>query len=389
MGFLKTFVLPTSLLAGTIIGAGIFSLPYIFGRSGVGLGFIFLAFFALVYCIIHLMYADLVIKNGDQHRFAGFAKIYFGNAGYWLAVIMTVIEMFFVLTIYLILSSSFISLVFPYLPKIFQVIIFWWIGSIIIFSGTKRVAFFELLAVAGIIGAVVIVACLGSGKFLEKHFLFAVQSPILWLVPFGPILFSLSGRPAIPSLVHYFNRNLIDPIKSKRAVIWGTIIPAIVYASFVIGILGVSKIVTSDSVTGFVSSISITYVAIALAVLGILSLISSYFSIGLDVFRSLELDLKFSSKFSIFLVISLPLFIYFMDLGSFITLVEIAGGIFVGLEGIIITAMWRKMKREERTMNNEPNKWLIRKIPTPFVYGLYGIFGISIVYVLSSKIFGF
>jgi amino acid permease len=388
MGFFKSFILPTSLLAGTVIGAGIFSLPYVFERSGVGLGLVLLAFFTLVYCVIHLMYADLVIKNGDQHRFAGFVKMYFGNLGYWLSVIMTVIEMFFVLTIYLVLSSSFISLVFPTLPMIFQVIVFWWIGSIIIFSGTKRLAFFEFLAVIGIIGAIVIVACLGSPQFFGKPFLFAVKSPLFWLIPFGPLLFSLSGRPAIPSLIHYFNRNLIDPTKSKKAIIWGTILPAIAYATFVVGILGMSGVVTADSVTGFVRSVSSHYVIFVLAALGVLSLISSYFAIGLDVFRSLEFDLKFSRKFSMFLVALLPLFIYFMNLGSFITLIEIVGGFFVGLEGIIIIAMWTKMKAGLQQVGYA--KPMLVSAKTPFVrYGLYGVFGISMVYVFVSQVFGF
>jgi amino acid permease len=388
MGFFKSFVLPTSLLAGTVIGAGIFSLPYVFERSGVGLGFIFLAIFALLYCIIHLMYADLVIKNGDQHRFAGFVRMYFGNSGYWLSVIMTVIEMFFVLTIYLVLSSSFVSLVFPTLPKIFQVIVFWWIGSIIIFSGTKRLTFFELLAIAGIIGAIAAVTYFGFQQFFEKSLLFAAKSPLFWLLPFGPLLFSLSGRPAIPSLIHYFNRNLIDPIKSKKAIIWGTIIPAITYAAFVVGILGASGAVTADSVTGFVESTSSYYIVFILAILGILSLVSSYFAIGLDVFRSLEFDLKFSRKLSMFLVVSLPLFIYFMNLGSFITLVEIAGGIFVGLEGIIITAMWTKMRAELQRVGYLKQTLVSTK--SLFVrYGLYGVFGISVIYVFLFQIFRF
>lgn len=386
MGIYKSFVLPTSLLAGTIIGAGIFSLPYVFIQAGVGLSFIFLAVFGLVYAAIHLMYGDLVIKNGDEHRFAGLAKIYFGKLGYRLSVLITVVEMFFVLTIYLVLSSSFISLVAPNLPAVYQVVIFWWIGSIIVFSGTKRVAFFELLAIIGILAAIVTVAWLGLPHFFEKSFVFSSSSRALWLLPFGALLFAISGRPAIPSVIHYFRRIGVSLEKSKSPIIWGTLIPVIAYGAFVAGALGLSGTVTPDAITGIVKAISSPAIVATLAVLGILSLISSYFAIGLDVFYSLQLDLKFSKKFSVFLVILLPLFIYFLDLGSFIVLVEIAGGLFIGLEGIMILAMWSKMKKGLSQTGVSGPGMISLKSPVLKIF-LYLVFGTSIAYALYSQIF--
>ena len=86
-----------------------------------------------------------------------------------------------------------------------------------------------------------------------------------------------------------------------------------------------------------------------------------------------------------FLVILLPLFIYFLDLGSFIVLIEIAGGIFIGLEGILILAMWGKMRKEAGIMINEFGKGLIKRMPNVFIYGLYTVFGVSIIYVIFEK----
>jgi amino acid permease len=386
MGAYRSFILPTALLAGTIIGAGIFSLPYVFVKAGVGLSFIFLGIFGLVYVAIHLMYGDLVIKNGDEHRFAGLAKIYFGKLGYRLSVLMTVVEMFFVLTIYLVLSSSFISLVAPNLPVVYQAVIFWWIGSIIIFSGTKRLAFFELLAIVGILAAIIAVACLGLPHFFEKSFVFSSSLRALWLLPFGALLFAISGRPAIPSVIHYFRRIGVSPEKSKSPIIWGTLIPVIVYGAFVAGVLGLSGTVTPDAVTGVVEVINSPALIAALAILGVLSLISSYFAIGLDVFSSLQLDLKFSKKFSMFLVIILPLFIYFLDLGSFIVLVGIVGGLFIGLEGIMILAMWSKMKKGLSQAGVSGPGMISLKSPIIKIF-LYAVFGVSIAYVLYSQIF--
>ncbi len=382
----REFILPTSILAGTIIGAGIFSLPYVFSQSGLGLGYLFLVLFGLVYVAVHTMYADILIKNGDQHRFAGLAKIYFGRFGHGLSVLMTIIEMFFVLTIYLVLSVSFVSLIFPKLPAIYQLVIFWWLGTLIIFSGTKKMAFFETLAVTGILAAIAIIASLGVADFLNKPFIFVSPLWKSWLLPFGALLFSINGRPAIPTVTHYFRRNGFPVEKSKWPIIWGTLIPVAAYGIFVAGALGMSSVVTSDTITGIVSSIPSHVLVLALAVLGALSLISSYFAIGLDVFKSLELDLKFSKRFAMFLVIALPLIIYFFDMGNFITLIEIAGGIFIGVEGLLIVAMWSKMKKgligagiSDRGMMPFKSDYI--------KYGLYGVFGISIAYAIISRFF--
>jgi amino acid permease len=382
----REFILPTSILAGTIIGAGIFSLPYVFLHAGTGLSFFFLALFGLIYSIVHLMYADIVIKNGNVHRFAGLAKIYFGYFGYWFSILMTIVEMFFVLAIYLILSSSFVSLIFPVVPVAFQVIIFWWLGSLIIFSGTKKIAVFEYLAVLAIMVAVAVVVWKGFPGFFEKPFIFASDSWASWLLPFGALLFSLSGRPSIPTVTHYCEKNGLSAGYSKRAIIWGTIVPILVYGLFVIGASGISKVITSDSITGIVSSLSSVSLVVSLAVLGSVSLISSYFAVGLDVVNSLKYDLNFSPKFAAFLVILLPLMIYFSNIGGFIALVEIAGGIFVGLEGIFIVAMWSKMKK------GLDEAGIVRKTFIPYLSGfvrfcLYSIFGISIAYVLMTIVF--
>ena len=134
--------------------------------------------------VIHLMYADLIIKNGDEHRFVGLAKIYFGKMGHRLSVLMTGLEMFFVLTIYMVLFSSFILLITPNISIVYQ--------AIIIFSGTRRIAFFETLAILGILAAIIIVAWLGIPGFFNKSFEMVSPSWIFWFLPFGALLFSIN-----------------------------------------------------------------------------------------------------------------------------------------------------------------------------------------------------
>ena len=104
----KNVILPASLLAGTIIGAGVFALPYVFVKAGILTGLFYLLIFSAVFTLIHLMYADIILRTKENRRFFGYAEIYLGSWGKWPAILITIVGMIFVLTVYLILSVSFL-----------------------------------------------------------------------------------------------------------------------------------------------------------------------------------------------------------------------------------------------------------------------------------------
>lgn len=379
MDFWKEKIVPSSLLAGTIIGAGIFSLPFVFVKAGIATSFLLLAIFTLAFIVIHLMYADVIKREGDHHRFAGFAKIYFGRLGYWLSILMTIVEMFFVLAIYLILASSFSNLIFPQIPEVQKVLVFWVVGSIIIFSGTKKLAFSEFLATLGIFLSIAVIIYLGTKSFSPKNFSLLSSDWKYWILPFGPLLFALNGRPAIPSVIHYFKRIGKNIVDSKKAVIIGTIVPGIIYTLFVIGILGISPNPSENTISSIINLIPLWAKIIIIGFLGIFSLLSSYFSIGLDLKNSINFDLKYPKMISGILVLFLPLLIYLLNPGGFIYLIEIAGGVFIGLEGIFILLMWKKGSKKE------PPVFFKNKSPFIF-YPLLAIFIISLVYVVLDSL---
>ncbi len=108
----KNIFLPASILAGTIIGAGMFSLPFIFKEIGLAAGIFYLAFFTLIFIGLYFIFADLILRTPGNHRYIGYAKIYLGNWGFFSSLFVGLIQLFLVLTIYLVLSGSYSNLVF-------------------------------------------------------------------------------------------------------------------------------------------------------------------------------------------------------------------------------------------------------------------------------------
>lgn len=339
----KNYLLPVGLLSGTIIGAGIFSLPFVFKMAGFPIGFLYLALGACVYSIVHLMYADIVLRTPGTHRFVGYAERYLGRGAFWFSIVATVVQAILVLTIYLVLSESFANLLSGAGMGLQKIILFWVLGSAGIFLSLRRLAFLEFWITGGIVAIIGLIFGLGVAKLPGLALDGFSSNSLNFLLPLGPVLFALSGRVAIPSLVDYFHhpKTEVGVGLLRRVIVSGTVLPAILYGGFVLGVAALSPSISPDAVSGLVASVPV-FVILAIGALGMLSLFSSYIVVGLDVYSIMHYDLKFSWLTRVFLVVGGPMFIYLSGFRNFIGLVGFTGGIFLALEGMLVVFMWMR-----------------------------------------------
>lgn len=333
----KNAFLGTILLAGTIIGAGIFSLPFIFSKIGLLAGLFYLLFFTFVYGVVHLMYARVLEKQEDGHQFFYLAHKYLPRPLANLASLAIIGELIFVLLVYLVLAPAFFQYFLPG-SWILLMLIFWAASSIFIFVRSKVMAWADLISIACMFGIIGLVFWVGRDSMLETSWL-APFDPWLALLPFGPLLFSLSGRPAIHKIMELRNRAAGNfPLKS--VIFWGTAIPSLLYLFFIISVLRLQP-APSDDVFSSLAFLP-PGILLALGLMGILSLWDSYFMMGANLKDLLIFDLKYPRWLAYGLVLFLPLILYFLGLRDFLLVIGLAGGIFLAMEGIFIGAMWRR-----------------------------------------------
>lgn len=323
-----------------------FALPYVFNEAGFLAGFLYLTVFTAVFSAIHLMYSDIIAGTPGKHRFVGYAEIYLGKVGRRISIVTVLAGLLLTLTIYLILSASFIKLIFPALSPVAGTIIFWLISSAVIVMSLKRLANFEFAVTVAMIAIVFIIFFFGlkqinfgNPKFLPQ----GDYSLIQFLLPYGAVLFALSGRGAISSMRDYFERNSLDISMLKPAIILGTVVPAVVYTIFILAITWLSPTgVTADSVSG----IQLTHPLILslIGLLGIFVIWTSYFFLGLEVKDILRYDFKMPPMTDLVLVVFLPLILYFYNSDNFIWFVSIVGGIFLAAESIFVVLMRHKLR---------------------------------------------
>lgn len=373
----NSLIYPASLLAGTTIGAGMFALPYLFSEAGIATGLFYLFFSSAVFVLIHLMYADVIVRTPENRRFSGYAKIYLGKFGYWTSIFMAVFGALLILTVYLILSASFINLIAPAASADYAVLFFWFLGSLAVFLSINKLAISEFLIFFGMTGIILIIFGFGlTNNGLEKILKMPLFDFSNVFIPFGAVLFSMYGRSAIPALLGYFRNNGQPMAKSKWPIIIGSVAPALVYAIFVFGILGLSDNVSEDSVSGLVGNLADAILWI-IGVLGIISLWSTYIVIGRDIKKSLEHDFNLPLILSGTIIVLVPILLYFIGFHNFLALVGFSGAVIIGLEAIYIILMWVQLEKIESVDK------IIAKLNPIIIYSLLFVFIAGIVYKLA------
>ena len=64
----KKYIYPVSMLSGSIIGVGIFSLPYIANKSGAWLTLFYLIAITAIVVILNLIVGEIALKTPDFKR---------------------------------------------------------------------------------------------------------------------------------------------------------------------------------------------------------------------------------------------------------------------------------------------------------------------------------
>lgn len=332
--------LSASLLSGTIIGAGMFSLPFVVRTVGLGVGSLYLLAFAGLYVAIHRMYAGLLETRADGAQFTDLAEAYLPRRAAPVAGWLILIELILVLAVYIILAPSFIELFLPG-AGILGAAVFWAIGSVAMYLRTSWLGWAEAAGVAAILAIAFAVLAAGGLRPLAMPVI-DLLSPSAALLPFGPLLFAFAGRPAIGKVIELARAARAGgaPFPVGRVIAWGTAFPALVYAAFVYGVLRLAPGAGPDAVT------SIAHVApwlpATLAVLGLITLWTSYVVISVNVKELLEREFRWGKALAAGIAVAAPLALYLIGLREFLPAVSFAGGVLLAIEGIFIVFMWRR-----------------------------------------------
>ncbi|MFA5878014.1 MAG: aromatic amino acid transport family protein [Candidatus Staskawiczbacteria bacterium] len=341
------YILAVATFSGTVIGVGIFSLPYIATKVGMWVMLAYLLVLTGLVILIHLIFSEVALQTPDFLRLPGYSKIYLGNWGRAVALIATILGYIGTLLAYIIIGGVFLAnLLVPILGgNIFLYILLYWIlGAVFILWGINAVSRIEFWGLVLFFISLIVIFWKGF-SFLHLGNLPIQMSDISnWFLPYGPILFALWGATMIPEVEEMLGE---DKKKTKKVVLVATIIPAICYLLFILFVVAISGAGTTlEAITGLQGLLGKNVMSLMFFA-GFLATFTSFIAVGLTLKKVFWYDLTMPHYFSWVLTCSVPLLLYLLGFQDFIKTIGLVGGVGIAIEGILILLIYDKIKKNK------------------------------------------
>jgi len=167
------------------------------------------------------------------------------------------------------------------------------------------------------------------------------KSPISNLfLPYGALLFSLWGAGLMPEVEEMLRG---QKAKLKKVVIISTIGTAVFYFLFMVLILGLTGNNTSPTaLDGLTGAVPAPVVALSLLA-GALATLAAFITQGIVLKKTLMFDLKIKHWQAFVMTCFTPMVFFLLGVKSFIPIISLVGGALLGLNGILILLMYKKI----------------------------------------------
>ncbi|MBU4360575.1 hypothetical protein L6278_00125 [Candidatus Parcubacteria bacterium] len=333
----------TSTLIGTIIGAGILGIPYVFAKAGFWTGVVVLAVITFAMLAMKLMFGEITLRTYGNHQISGYVEKYLGK--FWKNLTSIIL----ILTISGSILAYFIG-IGEVLAEIFKGSAFIWgfafyiLASIFLYFGLKLIKNIELIF-TGIIFLIVLTILFLSQQHFELGNLANFDFSKL-LIPYGVVLFACSGIIAVPEVRKILSRR---EYLFKKSILLGVLIPSVIYLIFAWIVVGVTGANTTEIATVGLGRIMGYKIIIIGNIFAFFTMATSFLTLGLGLKETFNFDFKIKHVWAWLLTIIMPLVIYASGLKNFIQILGLVGALGFGINGVIyIFTYWVARKKSER-----------------------------------------
>ncbi len=365
-------------LVGSMVGVGIFGIPFAFAKAGFIIGAGLLFFIAAETILVDLMYGEVVLRTHAKHQLVGYTKKYLGGLAQKTVFLAAVLTGYAALLAYIIVAGDFLHVLlsqFFYVPLSVYSLLFFAAVSVGVLRGLKTVSWLEMVFCGFFIFIIGLFFSTGVRHIQPTNFLgHAAQFSYL---PYGVLLFAFGGLLAIP-----IQRELLvgQERKLRRAIICAILGAGVLYAIFTVTVIGVSGSATSaDSISGLYQFLGAPITIIG-ALFGIAAITTSFLMLSSAMIEVFHFDFRLRRFKSWLLVIGPPLVFFLTGFRAFVDVIALAGGVALGIEKIIVVLVYARAKSQgDRVPEYSLN------IPNWLLYVIMAVFAAGIGYYLILK----
>jgi len=362
MKFLKAL----AVFLGTVIGVGIFGLPFVALKAGFFIVLFYFLFMALITISINLIYGQVILGSDKIHRLPGYVGEYLGEKCKKITFLVIAIGLIGALLAYLIIGGQFLSsFLTPYFGgnSTLYTLLFFILGAYLVFRGIKSISGVELFLLFFLF-VILILFFIKAFPFIDIGNFKTFDLKYI-VFPYGIILFSLWGSAVIPEI-----KEIVKGSKKelRKVIITGIIITLIVYLFFIYIVLGSSSIVSEDAISGLEKTLGSNIIKLGF-IFGVITCFTSFLTLALTLKKVLWYDFGLDKNLAWFLTCFPPLILFLLGVREFIKVISFTGAIALGLEGIIIVFLYKEFLKRKffKKMN-------------PVLYFLVGIFVLGIIF---------
>lgn len=372
---LNNFRYAVATLAATIVGVGMFGLPFVASRAGFFVMLGYLAVFALVFIMLHLMFGEIMLRTNARHRLVGYAGVYLSDTAKKLLALAGLAGLCGGMLVYILVGATFMKELTGGMlgSELTYQVVFWALMSMLVLSGLKAVKRSEFVMLVLMV-AIIVFLFFVSIPHIHTGYLLNGSALSELFLPYGVVLFALAGFAAIPTM-----RDVLEgqERQMKRAVVLGTLLPALLYVLFTGTVLGVTGEMTSENALSGLADVLGRPAVLLGAVLGILLVATSYVVFGLYLRDMLRYDIGISQIVAVSAALFIPLALVFVSWGSFIEIIGFLGALLGGVEGISLILIWRRAR-----MRGDRQPEYALSIPDAAVWALVALFAAGMFYTI-------
>jgi tyrosine-specific transport protein len=332
----------SALLSGTIIGAGVLGIPYVVAQSGFLTGLLAILILGVAILLMNLFMGEIVLRTPGNHQLPGYAEKYLGKWGKRIAICSMFLVIYGALVAYIIGEGAALSAILGLTPFISSIIFFIFV-SIFIFIGLKAITKYELLFASIVLFLILLISgfAIFSSQFNISNL--ATFDITKIFIPYGVILFAFAGAASIPEMKEYLSH---DRKKLKNAIILGSLIPIASYILFAFTTIAITGTSTTEIATIGLGNYLGSSMILFGNIFAIFAMLTSFLTLALAMKEIYMYDYNIKPLSAWLLTMSLPLIIFLFGATSFITVVGLTGAVAGGLEGILITLIYFRARKE-------------------------------------------
>lgn len=337
---MRKTIFAASILIGTIIGAGIFGIPYVVAKAGFLTGLINISIIGIAVLITMLYLGEIALRTKQDHQLTGYAEVYLGKKGKKIMLLALAFGIYTAIIAYLIGISESISFLFFNSVEYYLIfgLLVWAVLSFFSHFGIKALQNGEFIGVAAVLILIISICVLFANKIDITNVSYALPNDFAaFLVPFGVVLFAFLGYTTIPEVKIVLKK---QKNKMKSSIILAILISAVVYIAFSAVVVGYKGQQTPEIATIALGKPFIF--------LGIFTMLTSYLALMIALSDMFHLDFNQSKKRSILYTIMPPLILFIIvsltKIASFTKVLSIGGVVSGGMMALLIIAMHYKSK---------------------------------------------